>query len=127
MGTRPLVVLLDSVLTEGIAVSLVGNQLLAVACLDAHAIDVRERLHALKPDLVIFELHSPRSPCILPLLWEQPGVPLIGLDLTCSRAVVLDSRQLDNPTLDDVCRMIQTKVSESVRRKEGAESDTIRT
>jgi len=105
---------------NGVAISLAGNQWLEMTRLDAHATDVRQRLFTLKPDLVIFELDAPPIPCILSLLWEQPGIPLIGLDLACSRAIVLNSQQLDPPTLDDLCRMIQTKVSEGVHLKGGS-------
>jgi len=106
METRSLVVLLASVLMDGIAVSLAGNQLLEITCLDADAIDVRQRLHTLKPDLVIFELDTPRLPCILSLLCEQPGILLIGLDLACSRAIVLNSHQHLTPTLNELCRVV---------------------
>jgi hypothetical protein len=113
METRPLVVLLgDSVLMDGIAVSLAGNQLLEITCLDAHAIDVRQCLHTLKPDLVVFELDTSRLPCILSLLWEQPGIPLIGLDLACSRAIVLNSHQHLTPTLNELCRVVQAEAGQ---------------
>jgi hypothetical protein len=110
METRPLVVLLgDSVLVCGAAISLAGNQLLAMTRLDDHAIDVRQRLHALKPDAVIFDLDTPRLPCILPFLWEQPGIPLIGLDLACSRAIVLNCHEHINLTMDELCRVVQAE------------------
>jgi len=113
METRPLVVLLgDSVLMDGIAVSLAGDQLLEMTCLDAHAIDVSQRLHTLKPDLVIFELEPSRLPGILSLLWEQPGILLIGLDLACSRAIVLNSHQHLTPTLDELCRVVQAEAGQ---------------
>ena len=118
METRSLVVLLASVLMDGIAVSLAGNQLLEITCLDAHAIDVRQRLHTLKPDLVIFELENPRLPRILSLLWEQPGILLIGLDLACSRAIVLNSHQHLTPTLNELCLVVQAEAGQQACRKE---------
>ena len=109
METRPLVVLVDSVLMDGIAVSLAGNPMLEITCLDAHAIDVGQRLDTLKPDLVIFGLDTPRLSCILSLLWEQPGILLIGLDPACSRAIVLNSHQHLTPTLNELCRVVQAE------------------
>jgi len=118
METRLLVVLLDSVLTDGIAVSLAGNQLLEITCLDAHAIDVRQRLFTLKPDLLIFELVTPRLPCILSLLWELPGILLIGLDLDCSRAIVLNSHQHLVPSLNELYRVVNAEAGQTACRKE---------
>jgi len=120
METRPLVVLLgDSLLMDGIAISLAGNQLLEMTRLDAHAIDVRECLHTLKPDLVIFELDTPRLPCILSLLWEQPSILLIGLDLACSRAIVLNSHQHLAPTLNELCRVVQAEAGQKACLSKG--------
>ena len=119
METRPLVVLLgDSVLMDSVAISLAGNQLLEITCLDAQAIDARQRLHTLKPDLVIFELDTSRLPGILSLLWEQPGTLLIGLDLACSRAIVLNSHQHLTPTLNELCRVVQAEAGQKANRKE---------
>jgi hypothetical protein len=119
METRPLVVLLDSVLMDGIALSLAGNQLLKITCLDAHATNVRERLHSLKPELVIFELDTLRIPCILSLLWEQPGILLIGLDLARSRAIVLNSHQHLTPTLNELCRVVQAEAGQKAFLSKG--------
>jgi hypothetical protein len=119
METRSLVVLLgDSILMDGIAISLAGNQLLDMTRLDAHAIDVRQRLHSLKPDLVIFELDVSRLPCIPSLLLEQPGILLIGLDLACSRAIVLNSHQHPTSTLNELCRVVQAEAGQKACRKE---------
>jgi hypothetical protein len=110
METRPRVVLLgESVLMEGTAINLARSQLLEMTRLDDLAIDVKQRLHTLKPDLVIFELDTPRLLCILSLLWEQPGIPLIGLDLACSRAIVLNCHEHINLTLDELCRVVQAE------------------
>jgi len=119
METRPLVVLLDSILMDGIAVSLAGNQWLEITCLDAHASDVRQRLHTLKPDLIIFELDTPRLPCILSLLWEQPGILLMGLDLAGSRAIVLNSHQHLTPTLNELCRVVQAEAGQKACLSKG--------
>ena len=118
METRRLVVLLDSVLMDHVGVCLAGNQSLEITYLDAHAFDVRQRLHTLTPDLVLFELDTLRLPGILSLLWEQPGILLIGLDLACSRAIVLNSHQHLTPTLDELCRVVQAEASQTASRKE---------
>ena len=121
MGKQPLVVFLgDSTLIDSVAFSLRDSRVLSVTRIDTLTADIEERLASLKPDLVVFELDSPYSPLVLSCLRERPCIQLVGLDLTHSRVIVLDSQQLDNPTLDDLCRMIQTKVSESVHWKGGS-------
>ena len=102
-----------------VAISLAGNQLLEMTRLDVHAIDVRQRLFTLKPDLVIFELDTPHLPCILSLLREQPGILLIGLDLACSRAIVLNSHQYLTPTLSELCRVVQTEAGQKACLSKG--------
>jgi hypothetical protein len=97
---------------------LAGNQLLEITCLDGHASDVRQRLQTLKPDLVLFDLDTPCLPGILSLLWEQPGILLVGLDLACSRAIVLNSHQHLTPTLNELCRVVQTEAGQEACRKE---------
>ena len=109
METRPIVALVDSVLMDSIAASLAGNRFLGITCLDARSIDIEQRLHALKPDLVISELDTLCLPSILSLLWEQPGILLIGLDLASSRAIVLNSHQHLTSTLREFCRVIQAE------------------
>jgi hypothetical protein len=107
---------------NGAAISLAGNQRLEVTCLDAHATDVRQRLFTLKPDLVIFELDAPPIPCILSLLWKQPGIPLIGLDLACSRAIVLDSHQHLVRTLNELCHVVHVKAAQEACLSKGGGS-----
>lgn len=119
METRPQVVVLDSILMDGIAASFAGHRQLEITCLDAHAFDVRQRLQTLKPDLVIFELDTSSVPSILSLLWEQPGILLLGLDLACSRAIVLNSHQHLTPTLDEFCRVVQAEASQTARLSKG--------
>lgn len=113
MEKRPLVVLLgDSVLIDGVAASLGEKEARGVIHLDGPSVDVQERLEVLKPDLIVFELDSPYASPVFTLLREHPNITLVGLDLTCSRAIVLNSQQLVTPTLDDLCHMVQVKARE---------------
>jgi hypothetical protein len=113
MEKRPLVVLFgDSVLIDGVAVSLGEKEGLEVTHLDTTGVGVHERLGDLEPDLVVFELDSPYASSAFTFLREHPGIILVGLDLTCSRTIVLDSQQHVTPTLDALCQIVQTKVSE---------------
>jgi hypothetical protein len=120
MQRRPLVVLLgDSVLIDSVSVRLGEKEVPGVIHLNVPSIEVHKQLGDLKPDLVVFELDSPYTSPVYTFLREHPGILLVGLDLTCSRAIVLNSQQLDTPTLDDLCHVVQTKVSERATLKGG--------
>jgi hypothetical protein len=109
MVQRPLVVLLgDSVLMDGVAVSLGGCQELGVARIDTPAMDIEAYIASLKPDLVVFELDSLYSLHILSLLVEQPDIQLVGLDLNASRMIVLNSRQHTTRSMDEFSHVIHT-------------------
>jgi hypothetical protein len=72
MEQRPLVVLLgESLLMDGVAVSLAGKGMLGTIRMDSDVVDIRECLETLQPDLVIFELDTPQSSHVLSLLREQ--------------------------------------------------------
>jgi len=121
MSRRPLVVLLgDSVLIDSVSVSLGEKEVPGVIHLNVPSSEVHKQLGDLKPDLVVFELDSSYTSPVYTFLKEHPGILLVGLDLTCSRAIVLNSQQFDTATLDDLCQMVQTKVSESVYLKGGS-------
>jgi hypothetical protein len=115
MEKRPLVVLLgDSVLIEGVAASLGDREAPEVIHVDTPSADIHERLESLEPDLVVFELDSPYASPILSLLKEHPGLTLVGLDLTCSRAIVLNSQPFFAPSLDELVHMIELKAIEGL-------------
>jgi hypothetical protein len=116
MGKQPLVVLLgDSVLIESVAVSLGGSRVLGVTRIDTLAANIEECLVSLKPDLVVFELDSPYSPLAFSYLRERSCVQLVGLDLTCSRVIVLDSQQHAMRTMSELAHVVQALFSREAR------------
>lgn len=113
MEHRPLVVLLgDSILIDGIAVSLGQKEVQGMIHLNTPSLNVSDQLEVLKPDLVVFELDSPYASPAFTLLKKRPSIILVGLDLTCCRAIVLNSQHYIPPTLDDLCQMVQIKTDE---------------
>lgn len=124
MEKRPLVVLLgDSLLMDGVAVSLADWQLWRMIRLDIDALDIGECIGecmaSLDPELIVFELDSPWSSSILSLIKDQPGVLLIGLDLSRSRAIVLHSHQHLTQTMADLCQVVQSEANEKARSSKG--------
>ena len=124
MEKRPLVVLLgDSLLMDGVAVSLADRQLWGMIRLDIDALDIGECIgecmESLNADLIVFELDSPWSSSILSLIKEQPGILLIGLDLSRSRAIVLNSHQHLTQSMNDLCQVVQAEANEKARTLKG--------
>jgi hypothetical protein len=113
MPQRPLVVLFgDSLLLDGIAVNLAGKEMPGAIRVGSDVNDASERIKTLQPALIIFELGAPQSTAIFSLLSEQPGIQLLGLDLACSRLIVLNSQQCLNPTMDELCQMVQARAGQ---------------
>ena len=124
MGERPLIVLLgDSLLMEGVAMSLSGRRRMSVMRMDACLTDVGDRLRSLDPELIVFELNSPRAPSLLSLLREQPGTPLMGLDLDCSQVIVLNSSRHLTRTMRELGHLVQIKTGDK-RQAERRRFDT---
>lgn len=116
MKKQPVVILLgDSMLMEGVAVSLACNEALRTQRLDPAAADLHARLGSIAPDLIAFELGTEWSHAILSLLQEQPGSLLLGLDLNCSRVIVMNSHQHLTKSMQELYQLFQDEVITSTR------------
>jgi hypothetical protein len=111
MKKRPLVVLLgDSLLIDTVEATLGDNQDLGVVRMHTTVTDVGERLKSLNPDVIIFDLDGPHSQFVLPFLRERPGVPLLGLDITCNRVIGLTGQHYTTLTMNDLTHVIQAQL-----------------
>jgi len=111
MQNRPLVVLLgNSLLMDGVALSLTTGQTLGMVRMDAGLDNIREQLRSLEPDLIVFELDSPDTPEIISLIKDQPNTLLVGLDPDCSQAIILNSQQQPTRSMNDLRAVFQNAV-----------------
>ena len=116
MADQPLVVVLgDTLLTEGAAVSLANCPQISLICIDSNAFDIWQQINALNPIVIVFDLEIPHSPLIFSLLKEKPGILLLGLDLECNRVVALNSRQHFTQTMHDLCQIVEAETGAAVR------------
>lgn len=112
MEERQLVVLFgDSLLIDTVEASLEDNPNVGMMRIHATVPDIEERLKTLCPDLIILDLNAPDSGQIIPVLWDQPGVPLLCLDITCSKAIVLSSQPYTARTAGDLAHLIEMQTS----------------
>ena len=117
MEERRIVVLFgDSLLMDTVAAGLSDKQELGVMRIYTPITD-EECLRSLSPDLVIFDLDAPDSGFIVRFLRDQPGVPLLGLDVTSSKVIVISSQQHTTLTADDLAQMIQLQTSSHFRSR----------
>jgi hypothetical protein len=111
MKERRMVVLLgDSLLMDTVEASLEDNQSLGIARIDTAVTDAGTCLKSLAPDLIIFDFDAPHLQCVICYLRDHPGVPLLGLDVTCNKVIVLSSQQRTTLTADDLAQVILMQI-----------------
>jgi CheY-like chemotaxis protein len=106
---RLIVLFGDSLLMDTVEASLEGIQDLGVMRIHTGVAEVEERIKSLRPDLVILDLNTPQSSSILPFLRDIPDIPLLGLDVTCSKVMALSCQQYVALTADDLADVIRMK------------------
>jgi len=109
----------NSLFMAGVEASLRGQPGLDVVRIDTTLPNVAQRLDALHPDVIIFDLttsNSPFSDLHFPssILQEHPGLSLIGLDLNSNQVLVLSGQQHTVLAADDLAQVIQTLLSTQV-------------
>jgi hypothetical protein len=115
MGNQRLVVLFgDSLLMDGVEASLAVMPELGVMRIHTTVQDVRECLMSLRPDLVIFDWETSQAQLLVSVLRDQPGVTLLGLDVTSRKVVVVSSHQFTPLTADDLAQVIQKQTSQRI-------------
>ena len=69
--------------------------------------DVAQRLAALQPEVVLFDLATVPSDFAIALWKERPGTLLIGIDLLSSQALVLSGQSTRAHTTEDLLQVIE--------------------
>jgi hypothetical protein len=112
MDESQLVVLFgDSLLMDTVEASLENNGSVGMMRIHATVPNIGEWLKTLCPDLIILDLNAPDSSRIIPFLWDQPGIPLLCLDVTCSRAIVLSSQPYAARTAVELANLIEMQTA----------------
>ena len=109
----------DSVLLESVALCLMERPMLDVTWINPQSTDIKQSVMNIKPDLILFELDAPCTQSIISLLRDQPGTLLLGIDLACSRVIVINSHQCDTHTMRDLNRVFQSEVDRIIKSSNG--------
>ncbi|HNS52858.1 MAG TPA: hypothetical protein PKO09_16965 [Anaerolineae bacterium] len=106
----------SSLAVSSIGASLQGCAGLRVLAVDGAAHGAAQRLGALRPDVVLFDLAAVPSDFAIDLWKAQPGTLLIGMDLLAGKALVLSGRPTLARTTGDLLGLI--------RRHKGGDAGT---
>jgi hypothetical protein len=60
------------------------------------------------PDVLIYDLDSASESAILPMLYENPHLLLIGLDVETNRAVLIAGQETSSLTLERVKEIVES-------------------
>jgi len=101
----------NSLLLAGVDASLRDREGLELVWIDATLPDAAQRLRALHPDVVVFDLAAPCPQFASSFLTEHPGLPVIGLDVNSSTVIVLSSQQYTALSANDLTQVIQENMS----------------
>jgi hypothetical protein len=107
MTLRTVVLYGNSLAVSSIGASLQGRADLQVSSVDATRPQAEERLRALHPDVVIFDLAAARPEFAIDLWQAQPHLLLIGVDLLTHQALMLSGQPARLLTLDDLLEVIK--------------------
>jgi len=106
MNSRTVLLYGQSLLLSGVAASLAECPGLQVARAATWP-EAGRRLAEAVPDVLIFDLANSNESHILPLLFKNPGLLLIGLDPEHNRAVLLGGQETRALTLERVREIVE--------------------
>ena len=97
---------------KSMLLSLVGNSLEQSPNLhvihEATWSEVVARSADCKPDVLIYDLDSSSESAILPMLYGNPHLLLIGLDVETNRAVLIAGQETSSLTLERVKEIVES-------------------
>ena len=111
---RKVVLIGESLLLDAVEASLEDRPGLAVLRVHCATCDAVACLKSLAPDLVIFDLNTPLAGSMWQVLRDRPGLPLLGVDITSSEALVLNSEIFAVETADTLTEVIQQQTAEAL-------------
>jgi hypothetical protein len=97
----------ESLFMDTVEASLADIPRVGIVRIHPSVVDLAHRLRSFQPDMVVVDLNAPNLHFVVSFLKERPGVPILGLDLSCSQAIVLTSRLYPAPTPDHLLAVVE--------------------
>lgn len=112
MATKKVVALFgDSLLIDTVEVGLQRSHDLGVVRVLGSEGNALDSLSALSPDLIIFEMNDGNANMVLPLLQAHHNIPLLCLDVTCSKVVSVSCHHHSATSANDLERLIHQQTA----------------
>ena len=119
MANLPQVMLLgNSVLMDSVANHLAEMRFINVVRLNAESYEFDQLILTPQPVMIVYEYDPRYAHLMHSLLSKQPGPMLVGIDLSTSQVIVLDSQLRPTKSMEELCDLIQEKVQRCAQRKE---------
>lgn len=120
MAKQALVVVLgESLLLNSVEVHLRSGLALPVIRVDSSGGEVNKSVRSLQPELVVFELDTPRPCAILSMLREQSGTVFLGIDTNDSQVVVLNSSRHPIGSMQEFCQLAEARLNDKAQTEKG--------
>ena len=113
------VVLGDSLLMDGVGTSMRNGNEVCVVRLDPFRKDLDERIQTLQPDMIVFEMDTPRPCALLSMLKNLSGTLFLGIDANYNQVTVLNSNRHAIQNMKEFCQLVHIQISEQTRMHEG--------
>jgi DNA-binding NarL/FixJ family response regulator len=110
IGLRVLALCGESLLIEGIKVSLQDREGVEIVLLDTSRPGVVQVLDKLSPDVILFDLTPSQLNYVFTFLQAHTDVVLIGLDLNRDLALILSGEWRRLPTVADLIQVIEAQI-----------------
>ena len=111
MKNKPIIVILgNTVLIEGVLVSLKNQENLCIYRIENPGPDLDACLRSMLPNLIIFELDDPGLGDYFDFLKETSEISFIGLDRKSSQVIVVNSYQRNTGSMQDFIQFIHDVV-----------------
>lgn len=101
----------ESVLMEGIVVSLLENPRFSIDCTGSDMVEALNLVNEFKPQVIIFDRGFPIMEMMLSPMFGLVGVRLAALDESCDRVLIMDSDLFDSPSLTDLQELITDPIA----------------
>ncbi len=109
-GVHVLALCGDSLLMEGIKVSLQDREGVEIVLVDTSQPGAVQVLDQLSPDIIVFDLTPSQLSCVFPFLGTHTNVVLIGLDIHSDLALFLSAEWRRPPTVADLMQVIEARI-----------------
>jgi hypothetical protein len=101
----------DSLFIDSIEASLQASCDLGLVRIHESVGNALERLKLLAPDLVIIDSLGPTLQLMMPFLRDRPDIPLLCLDVDCSRVIVMSGQHHMAKSASDLAHLIQLQTA----------------